>query len=30
LTDIETTKVENVVLTPINQSKFNFFIWLIW
>jgi hypothetical protein len=26
LTDIETTKVENVVLTPINQSKFNFFI----
>ncbi len=26
LTDIETTKVENVALTPINQSKFNFFI----
>jgi hypothetical protein len=26
LTDIETTKVENVTLTPINQSKFNFFI----
>ncbi len=26
LADLENTKVENVVLTPINQSKFNFFI----
>ncbi len=26
LTDIEITKVENVTLTPVNQSKFNFFI----
>jgi hypothetical protein len=26
LTDIETTKVENITLTPVNQSKFNFFI----
>jgi dTDP-4-dehydrorhamnose reductase len=26
LSDLENTKVENVVLTPINQSKFNFFI----
>ncbi len=26
LADLENTKVENITLTPINQSKFNFFI----
>jgi hypothetical protein len=26
LADLENTKVENITLTPVNQSKFNFFI----